>query len=199
MAIVFVKTSGEENMGGYGSGRLGSKPKSEEVFKIDVRQMKRNGSLQSGATSTNRWTRGDVLLAEISMTSWMNQVIIHTSPEQKVNLTWTSCNYGGQRPWFLCPSCNRRSAILYITSASLACSTCQNITYYCRSEGQIDRMLRKKNKLRKRLIVDDGWGLDFFCRPKGMHQKTYDRLLSEFFDAEEQINCQIESQFGACF
>ena len=183
-------------MGGYGSGVSGWKPKSEQTFKIDVQQMQRNGSLRLGTTSTNRWSRADVLLAEISMTSWGNMIIVHTKPEQCITLTSTSCHYGGQRPWFLCPVCNRRVAILYQVSEHLSCSHCSDISYYSRNESQLDRLLRKKNKLRKQLTVDDGWGLDFFRRAKGMHRKTYDRLLDEFAVLEMVIDEQADARFG---
>jgi Transposase DDE domain len=34
-------------------------------------------------------------------------------------LEWTPCNYGGARPWFLCPmdGCRRRVAVLYAGDA----------------------------------------------------------------------------------
>ena len=40
-----------------------------------------------------------------------------------VFLSWTLCQYGGARPWFLCPSCRRRVAILY-GGAVFACRHC---------------------------------------------------------------------------
>lgn len=188
-------------MGGYGSGISGCKPKSEQVRKIDIRYMNRNGMLEFGASTTWNWSYGDKILEGISIDCWGNTLTLHQDNdpkhiEQSILLTWTSCHYGGQRPWFLCPVCNRRAAILYMASASLSCSKCQNITYYSRCETKLDRLLRKKNKLRKRLTVDDGWGLDFFCKPKGMHQKTYDRLMHELAELEMQIDNQAEIRFG---
>ena len=183
-------------MGGYGSGRPSVKPKSEYAIKIDVRQMQRNGSLRLGSTSTNRYSSGGVLLAEISTTSWSNMIIVHTNPEQRITLTSTRCNYGGHRSWFLCPVCNKRVAILYQVSASLSCSRCSDITYYSRNESPLDRLLRKKNKLRKLITFDDDWGLDFFHRSKGMHQKTYDRLVQVFFELEMQIDHQVKVKLG---
>ena len=59
-----------------------------------------------------------------------------------------------------------------------------------------DCLLRKKNKLCKRLPEGDVWGLDFFCKPKEMHQKIYDRLLDEFLEVDGQIDIQMEVHFG---
>src|SRR5215472_1990244 len=47
-----------------------------------------------------------------------------------VKIEWTPCNYGGTRPWFLCPrrGCGRRVAILYCDS-DFGCRTCRRLTY----------------------------------------------------------------------
>ena len=65
----------------------------------------------------------------------------HTNPEQHISLTSTPCNYGVHRPWFLCPVCNKRVAILYQVSDSLSCSRCNDITYFSRNESPLDRLL----------------------------------------------------------
>jgi hypothetical protein len=43
---------------------------------------------------------------------------------------WARCNYGGERPWFLCPrgSCGRHVAILY-GGSDFGCRTCPRLTY----------------------------------------------------------------------
>jgi hypothetical protein len=35
------------------------------------------------------------------------------SVEQRVPLLWTPCTFGGARPWFGCPRCAKRVAIVY--------------------------------------------------------------------------------------
>jgi hypothetical protein len=34
--------------------------------------------------------------------------------EQRINFIWTTCNYGGKRVWFICPSCGKRVAVIYL-------------------------------------------------------------------------------------
>lgn len=34
--------------------------------------------------------------------------------EYRAAIEWTPCHLGGERPWFLCPSCGRRMAKLSI-------------------------------------------------------------------------------------
>lgn len=47
-----------------------------------------------------------------------------------VRTTWTQCNSGGRRPWFLCPrrGCGRRVAILY-GDRDFGCRVCRRLTY----------------------------------------------------------------------
>jgi hypothetical protein len=40
---------------------------------------------------------------------------------------WTPCNYGGARPWWTCPECGRRCAIVY--GHPFACRRCANLAY----------------------------------------------------------------------
>lgn len=51
----------------------------------------------------------------------------------------TTCNLGGSRAWFLCPTCNRRCAILY----PVKCRICLGLNYASEHEGKLDRLLRK--------------------------------------------------------
>ncbi len=45
-----------------------------------------------------------------------------------VSFSFTSCNFGGERTWFLCPRCDRRRAVLYAYPGFL-CRTCNGLTY----------------------------------------------------------------------
>ncbi len=45
-----------------------------------------------------------------------------------IGLAWTLCHFGGWRPWFSCPDCGRRVAVLYIVSA-VRCRHCLNLSY----------------------------------------------------------------------
>ncbi len=49
-----------------------------------------------------------------------------------IMLTRSTLNYGGQRNWFLCPECNRRSGRLYLhlpTDERFRCRVCINGFY----------------------------------------------------------------------
>lgn len=70
----------------------------------------------------------------------------------KVEITRTSCHLGGSRPWFICPTCGRRCAILYPVS----CRKCLRLYYTSEHRSVADRLLRKAIKHRKRFGQSKG-------------------------------------------
>ena len=88
---------------------------------------------------------------------------------QSILVTRTRCRFGGSRPWFRCPECSRRVAVLYHRGGRFACRSCQRIAYLCQSEDSIGRAWRRQHKVEAKL-GEDG------VRPKGMHSTTYARL-----------------------
>ena len=48
-----------------------------------------------------------------------------------VETEWTSCTYGGSRPWFLCPAvgCGRRCRFLYLGERYFVCRSCAGLSY----------------------------------------------------------------------
>jgi len=82
----------------------------------------------------------------------------------------TACNLGGSRAWFLCPSCNRRCAILY----PVKCRLCLRLNYASEHEGKLDRLLRKAVRHRYRYGQEErGIGVPFPSKPKHMRWHTY--------------------------
>jgi|SRR3990167_8752075 len=67
---------------------------------------------------------------------------------QTVQLSYSRCNFGGKRYWFLCPKCNKQSGVLYRRplQSLFLCRSCQNLIYeltkYRRSnnEGLLKRL-----------------------------------------------------------
>lgn len=67
------------------------------------------------------------------------------------------------------------------------------LSYACQSENAYDRAIRKMWKLKNRLGGDD----NFYFRPKGMHQKTFDRLVEKTLKAEERNDMLFVQAFSA--
>jgi hypothetical protein len=74
--------------------------------------------------------------------------------EGVAQLVWTPCNFGGSRPWFVCPGqgCGRRAAILYLLEEddSFLCRLCLDLPYKSQGEDPIGRARRRVEKARAR-------------------------------------------------
>ena len=105
---------------------------------------------------------------------------------EPVSLEWTPCNFGGKRPWFVCPGdrCGRRVAILYGPGKYFLCRHCSDLRYESQREDKKDRALRRAQKIRQRLGGSANMMEPFPDRPKEMHHDTYMRLRSEHDEAE---------------
>ena len=176
-------------MGGFGSGRHGGKRCTDDMHRLDVRKLQRQGLLTEGRSLSWTWTVNDEKVAFINIR--VNDGSLTLSYRQRdrgaewqdmnypVRLTWTACRYGGRRVWLLCPAvgCGRRVAVLY-GGRVFACRHCHRLAYRSQREAPDDRATRRADKLRVRLkwepgiLNGDGW------KPKGMHWKTFQRLQS---------------------
>ena len=113
-------------MGGPGSGRWyrwqGTRTTLEEVYRLDVRWLHRHGYLDRWPRLVT-WSRREQLNGSVSITLVDGRLVIEyryrrhgtdtwEDIRQVIPLDWTPCHYGGQRPWFRCPGCQRRVAVL---------------------------------------------------------------------------------------
>lgn len=113
--------------------------------------------------------------------------------DYKVRLTRTFPRYGGERLWFICPATRKRVAKLYLHPGGdiFASRQAYRLSYSSQSETSYDRAIRKMWKLKNRL-----GGEDYYFRPKGMHQKTFDRLINKTLEAEERVGGLFVAHFG---
>jgi hypothetical protein len=110
-----------------------------------------------------------------------------TDIDDFVDVTYTDCNFGGQRPWFRCPRCGDRVQHLYRPPAGTRfhCRDCHDLGYRSsRVSGQPIREaeLRYKRAYEKfngRRPSPDELAPLPPERPDGMHQSTYDDLVDE--------------------
>lgn len=98
----------------------------------------------------------------------------------KFALTYTRCNYGGKRYWFVCPVCERRVAILYRGNGAYACRKCQGLPYISQWRDKTARLRAKIADIRFKLE----WEKDTFWgpKPKGMRHTTFHRLVTELHE-----------------
>jgi hypothetical protein len=197
-------------MGGLGSGdwyRFNKKTTTGECHSIDVRYLHREGLLKAGGWFSLRWSRGEHETGSIGgsveghLRLRPERVILryrHRSGpggewedvQEPVPLTWTACNFGGERPWFICPGagCGRRVAVLYGPGKYFLCRHCYDLRYESQREDKTQRALRRAQKIRKHLGGSANMMEPFPEKPKGMHLETYMQLFWEHHEAEmEQL------------
>jgi hypothetical protein len=105
---------------------------------------------------------------------------------ESVSLDWTACNFGGVRPWFVCPGtrCGRRIAVLYGPGRYFLCRHCYDLVHERQRENEMHHVLRRAQTIRERLGGSANMMKPFPERPKGMHHETYWRLREEHDEAE---------------
>ena len=197
-------------MGGYGSGnryRFGKKDTVEECRELDVRDWSRKGYLEDTPVSlTINWSRGTEQIAAIGATVsrrgarlsysyWMGSDESNKkSRAYTVPITWTACNFGGERPWFICAGvvngipCNRRVAKLYLKYGYFFCRHCHDLSYESRQTGSKYVPLRKCQRIRQRLGGSANMTEPFPRCPEGMQWRTYWKLWQEHDREEQEYN-----------
>jgi len=175
----------------YGAGRPGWRRKCEQKNWLDIRQLHRRGRLIAGQYYSYSWTRGDEPAGSVSIStasdhlrmiySWTPYDGDLQSMDYQVWIERTPCNYGGTRPWFRCPRCQRQCAVIYgvASDGRFGCRHCMRLAYSSEAEDHMDRLWRKQRKLETKLIEGE-------IKPKGMHWRTFEQLQNRIDEVEER-------------
>ena len=122
----------------------------EESANLSIFRLKALGLLQGHCSSTLTWTRSksgqktsvavtvDVLdepYVNLSYTLADHNSGNTTDYDYDVSLDATACNFGGERYWFVCPSCGVRAGVLYRAPGNeyFWCRDCSNLSYRSRN------------------------------------------------------------------
>ncbi len=181
-------------MGGLGSGgwnRTG-RPTTAAASRLDVNNLNKSGGLKAGAYSKLTWSRDTEPVGNINTLASEDSVTLiyssrigdgeWTDHRERVAISWEPCRFGGHRPFFHCPDCTRRVLYLYGFRRYL-CRRCHRLSYPSQRERENDRAQRKANRIRVWLGGEPGWQ-NIPPRPKGMHRRTYDRLIDDIMAAD---------------
>lgn len=191
-------------MGGLGSGnwyRWDTQTTISEVHSVDIRYLKKRGSLRAGTVGSLSWSCGGEQSGNIRFMTHSNSLQLMykhrqggedwVSRNENITFDWTACNYGGSRQWLLCSHCGKRVAVIYSLASGFLCRHCYKLPYGSQRESYIDRMTRKARKIRKKLNADVDLSVPIFHKPKGMHWQTFCRLVKE----EQRTNALTEIAF----
>lgn len=169
---------------------MGGKYTTSDMRKLDIRRLQREGMLTPGRAFNWQWLRNGEKVADINIRAEAHRLILSyrnrsrggewQATEYPVYLEWTGLHFGGKRVWFRCPAqgCGRRVATLFGGSV-FACRHCHKLVYECQRERDDDRALRRADNIRRRLGWEPGTLNGHGSKPKGMHWRTYFRLVSE--------------------
>jgi hypothetical protein len=174
------------------------KPTTDNALKISIKSLRTMGALVAGRVNNIEWLTNGVKTAAIQVATHQDRLIftytVNGEPvSYTVELERTKCNLGGERLWFRCPCCGRRSSVFYlITSKRFACRSCQGLAYSCQNESGWQRNTRQLSKLRKRLNwYDEG----FIFKPRHMQAKTFERLEREAVERYEVATVSLIKMF----
>ena len=183
-------------MGDAGSGkysRHSARDTVESHRSIDVRKLKKGGWLEPGRVSSWTWCHWDGTPASsINIRAEVGRVVLEYRTQawhetewvdrnESVTLDWSSCHFGRDRPWFVCPGrdCGQRVAKLFSGRAGYLCRHCNNLTYNSTRANERSMAIGRASAIRIRLGSSGALTTQFPSKPKGMWAKTYLKLACE--------------------
>ncbi len=173
------------NRGGYrtGAGRPATHSKTTVHLRLDVRDLARRGLLSAGTSFAWSWWRSGELAGRVDVCI-MGGCAVHLDyrradrPEHvELALDYTACNFGSDRPWFTCPRCTRRVAVVYLASV-VGCRQCLRLRYPSQSADALGRSWQRSKRIAAKLRIESG---HYPRRPKGMRHATFDRLAQAWW------------------
>ncbi len=200
-------------MGGYGSGRQYGRPTADASRRIDLAWMMRKDMVRAGneTSGTIYWNSGGNPAGSISYRADMrapeysNLFLTYTREEgheqeevkQAVRLVYTEPNFGGKRWWMICPYNGSRIGKLYLPPQGdrFASRGAWKLGYHSQRIPRKDAIFERLFRLQKKLGCQQGWG-NYPTRPKGMHKRTYDRLLHEFDYLDDLCSVEMMAAIG---
>ena len=171
-------------MGGFGSGRWPSgKTLTSERMPLDIRAMQRPS--KGCGTAYVPWQGGGSLYVSFQESLATVEVGLPGQATQRrsIGLDRTKPNFGGYRNWWECPCCRSRVGVLYWDGWRWQCRECARLVHESTRQTEDTLAYARVDRIREKL----GWGGGLCSpmggRPKGMHWRTYARLLQELNDA----------------
>ncbi len=94
-----------------------------------------------------------------------------------------------------CSACGSRDCSIRIVFTGFLCRHCYDLPYGSQNETYMDRMMRKARKVRQHLGASESLMEPVWERPKGMHWKTFERLVRER-EANQASTFAMAEKFG---
>lgn len=197
-------------MGNFNSGRSTSRRTTNDMRRLDVRKLQREGQLLAGNNLSWQWSydHGTVIHSAQIQVFTHHITISHAGKRVQgklaqerydIGIERTPCNLGGHRLWWRCPAigCDRRVAILYGGNGSIfACRHCYKLNYSSQRKTPADRQIHRLNQLRQRLGWQPGFINGIGSKPARMRWTTYGGLLRQHNELEFAVLSGLSQRYG---
>lgn len=191
-------------MGGFGSGRPQTRVHVEDALALDLAKLIRDELIRPGSwggplvwrnTTTGEEVASISYIATLCMTSGTGSMELRythssggekpVSVRQHVILEGLHQSFGGWMWHFRCPRSHRRCRKLFLppSQTRFAARQVYKLPYRSQAQTPFDRALSQAFKIHDRLHAVTGIG-DVIGRPKGMHEKTFQRQLQRLVPYE---------------
>lgn len=143
---------------------------------VDLAEL-RQQKTTSGVITWSSGGQGDYAFAQWALHDEFLMLSFNHGQFERFNLRRTNTAFGGTRPWLCCPGCDRNVRVVYRGQAGYRCRQCYCLRYPSQRERSHHRAIGMAQRLRMRLGGSPDLSQAFPDRPKGMHFRTYQRLL----------------------
>lgn len=185
-------------MGGFGSGnkRQSGRLTVGQCVQLNVEQLKKYGLLNRPAQYQWKWDNGNAVQIDTRTDGWITLEYAVDKEPRKYSLRLEAIpqHLGGERHWFRCPNtrCRRRCKTVYWRSGYFLCRQCQRLGYVTEQASKTDQPYYRINKIRERLGWTPGYLNGHEWKPKGMHWKTYHRLVQQHDRCARMLNVTMQ-------
>lgn len=178
-------------MGGFGSGYKGiRKLTTGECLSININKLhiKRDNYYRCNLSWNDKNNSSiSIIKQNVDSIRLLYTDNSGTQPQKcdyTIKLDYTKCNYGNDRPWFICPKCEKRVGILYAKKGIFLCRKCQDLNYNSDrvSGNKMNELELKIYKTQDKLKMKHGIDNYAAKRLKGMHATTFEKLCNEMVD-----------------
>jgi hypothetical protein len=194
-------------MGGWNSGRPATKVTVESGLMLDLGRLMRQGLVRPNGYRSGSiiWTYAETRKERASIgyeadfaapeqaSMRLYYAVNGTPKDYRITMHRTPCRFGGFRWWWVCPRTGHLAAKLYLPPGATMFASRRAYRMAYRSElgGPMDRSHLRQGRIYEKL----GETYGFYeqsppRRPKGMHRRTYERLVNQLYgamDVHEQI------------
>lgn len=125
---------------------------------------------------------------------WMKYCQNGELHREVLKVSYSSNPYGGERMYFICPSCGRRVRYLCLTKKGFVCRRCGELNYRVQQSGRERILLDRIEKILHELEVEtdfmNRWDMttifDGIERPRYMRTKKFAKLMIKLYDCQQE-------------